>query len=120
MNNLSAIDYANRDLTEDSDGVLPRWSEEYPRLSSNYLSKADVENRPWGQKSRPVYVDYKVDNMMLQEAETYETGVWYFSSIAGTDHHEYCGLESPFKLHRALIGREFRPQMFINILNRLR
>jgi len=42
MNNLSAIDYANRDLTEDSDGVLPKWTEEYPRLASNYLSKAEI------------------------------------------------------------------------------
>lgn len=42
MNNVQAIDYANKDLMTDSDMILPRWNGEYPRLSSNYKSKADV------------------------------------------------------------------------------
>lgn len=36
MNNVTAIDYANKDLCHDSDYILPRWSTEYPRLASNY------------------------------------------------------------------------------------
>lgn len=31
MNNVTAIDYANYDSTIESDGVLSRWTTEYPR-----------------------------------------------------------------------------------------
>jgi hypothetical protein len=33
MNNLEAIDYANKDFTHDSDQILARWTQEFPRLS---------------------------------------------------------------------------------------
>ena len=57
MNNVTAIDYANYDQTLDNDGVLPRYSMEYPRLSSRYLSKAHASEAPWGMKSHPVRFD---------------------------------------------------------------
>ena len=38
MNDLMAIDYANREVT-DCDGILPRWSQEYPRLSAEFKTK---------------------------------------------------------------------------------
>ena len=32
MNNIEAIDYSNKSQQNDSDGVIPRWSQEFPRL----------------------------------------------------------------------------------------
>ena len=45
MNNLEGLDYANKDLTDDSDMILPRWTQEYPRLSSDYQDKFS-SNKP--------------------------------------------------------------------------
>ena len=39
MNNLMAIDFAIRDWIDDTDYLVPRMSQEFPRLSSNYTSK---------------------------------------------------------------------------------
>ena len=39
MNNLVAIDHANRDWIDDTDYLLPRMCAEFPRLSTGYLSK---------------------------------------------------------------------------------
>ena len=61
MNNLHAIDYTVKDFTHDSDLVLPRWSQEFPRLATNYQSKVD-KVKPWGSKSEPVYFDYTLDS----------------------------------------------------------
>lgn len=38
MNNIMAIDYCNKDITG-SDGVLSRWTQEYPKISSNFKVK---------------------------------------------------------------------------------
>lgn len=54
MNNLMAIDFANKEFS-DSDGILPSWSEEFPRISSNFKSKTD--QKPWGDYSDPIYFD---------------------------------------------------------------
>jgi hypothetical protein len=54
MNNLMAIDFANKEIA-DSDGILPSWSEEFPRISSNFKSKTD--EKPWGENSNPIYFD---------------------------------------------------------------
>jgi hypothetical protein len=39
MNNVMAIDYANKDWINDSDMILARWTEEYPKLTSTFNSK---------------------------------------------------------------------------------
>ena len=54
MNNLNSIDYATRDWIDDTDLVLPRMSEEFPRLSDQYTTK--TMSKPWGDKSEPVYI----------------------------------------------------------------
>lgn len=46
MNNLNSIDYAVRDWIDDTDLILPRASEEFPRLSDEYTTKTSA--RPWG------------------------------------------------------------------------
>lgn len=33
MNNLGAIDYLNRDWTQDHDSLIPKYSQEFPRMS---------------------------------------------------------------------------------------
>ena len=57
MNNLTALDYQNQHHVDDNDGILSRWSTEYPRLSMKYTSKARTQHAPWGQKSRPIRFD---------------------------------------------------------------
>lgn len=57
MNNIQAIDFINRDVM-DTDGILSKWSQEYPRLSSKFRSKLD--NKPWGEEI-PVYFDHWQD-----------------------------------------------------------
>lgn len=42
MNNVTAFDYSNYEQTMDNDGVLSRWTTEYPRTSTRYRSKKDV------------------------------------------------------------------------------
>jgi hypothetical protein len=58
MNNVTAIDYQNKDITE-SDGVLPRWCQEYPRMSSNFRDK--TKHKPWGSKD-PIYFEHWQDS----------------------------------------------------------
>jgi len=60
MNNITSIDYTVKDLTFDSDLVLPRWSQEYPKISSAYQSKLD--SKPWGNIEEPVYFDNSIDS----------------------------------------------------------
>lgn len=51
---------------------------------------------------------------------TFEKGVWYYSGIEMIDHHDLSGFENPWAAMETAFGRETRPQLFINILNRLR
>lgn len=48
MNNVEAIDFTRHTYTADTDGVLQRWSTEFPRISLNYQTKADIDSKPWG------------------------------------------------------------------------
>ena len=51
---------------------------------------------------------------------TFETGIWYYAGIALTDHQDYAGLENMIQVPQTILGTEFRPQLNINLLNRLR
>ena len=130
MNNITSIDYSNHTLTSDFDGCLPRWSGEFPRISSKFRSKADLEHKPWGSKSDPVYIDLWEDSKLLQlhscsnettlsNAGVFEKGIWYYSGMPMTDHHELAGIENPNRVMQTCLGTEFRPQVYINIFNRL-
>jgi hypothetical protein len=57
MNNIEAIDYSNYDWSLDQDGVMARWSQEFPRASTAYKTKADIMEAPWGTKSIPQVFD---------------------------------------------------------------
>lgn len=39
MNNLMSIDFANRDNVDDTDYLLPRFCQEFPRWSTEYKSR---------------------------------------------------------------------------------
>jgi hypothetical protein len=41
MNNVNAIDYANKDWIEDNDFCISRKSSEFPRLSNKYTNYFD-------------------------------------------------------------------------------
>lgn len=56
MNNIESLDYAQKDLTHDSDMILSRWTSEYPKFSSDYTDKLS-QNKPWGPKSEPIFFD---------------------------------------------------------------
>ena len=130
MNNAASFDYANYEHTNDNDGVLSRCTQEFPRTAMNYLSKADTEHAPWGLKSPPVKFDcWQETPLSLQHScahettlggKTFERGVWYYSGLGLTDHHDLAGLENRCSALETMLGRETRPQFCINILNRLR
>lgn len=108
MNNITAIDFQNSDQTLDQDGVISRWGQEYPRISTSYRSKADSENAPWGMKSTPVPFDIWQESSLtvLHSCEqettlggnTFEKGVWYYAGLPMTDHQDNCGIENNFRL----------------------
>ena len=56
MNNVMAIDYANKDITHDGDMILPRWSQEYPKLDASFKTKNSTK-KPWGYSAEPIYFD---------------------------------------------------------------
>ena len=60
MNNLNSIDYAVRDWIDDTDLILARGSEEFPRLSDQYTCK-QPSGKPWGDKSDPVFIEPFLD-----------------------------------------------------------
>ena len=116
MNNLMALDYVNKDLSVESDLILPRWTQEYPKYAENFQSK-DSEHKPWGLKSNPVFFDHSLDHHMLSD---FEKGVWYFSSLKLSDHHELCGFYNYFYVPQMLMGTDSRYEFWINKYNRLR
>ena len=130
MNNVVSIDYANYDQTRDNDGVLSRWTTEFPRLSHHYVSKAHANKAPWGTKSRPVRFDcWQETTLAVQHScerettlggQTFEPGIWYYSGIEMIDHHDLSGLVNQWRQVETMLGRETRPQFYINTLNRLR
>ena len=91
MNNITSIEYTVKDLTFDSDLVLPRWSQEYPKISTAYQSKLD--SKPWGNMEEPVYFDNTIDSRIRQD---FKTGVWYHTSITGGEHSDLAGFPNPF------------------------
>lgn len=50
MNNIMSHDWANRDVCDDTDYIIPRLGQEFPRFSSNYKSKHLIKDndKPWG------------------------------------------------------------------------
>ena len=130
MNNLTALDFTLADQSSDQDGVLGRWSQEFPRLSSAYQTKADLYSAPWGVKDQPFPFNmweestlacmHSCDKETTLGGSTFEQGVWYFSGLPLTDHQDICGIENNFRVQQTALGTEFRPQMYINALNRLR
>ena len=121
MNNLVAIDFAMREWTDDHDMVLPRQTEEFPRLAQNYLEKKRI-NKPWGDLSEPVYLNPFLDENLVQlsEGNNYEKGVWYYTGYPMTDHHDLAGLPSFLRDIQEVSGLEYRPTVWVNIYNRIR
>ena len=48
LNNVMSLDFAIRELQDDTDYVLPRWCEEFPRISNTYTDFKGKTERPWG------------------------------------------------------------------------
>lgn len=57
MNNLEAIDYQNKDWSTNHDSLIPRYSQEFPRFSESYKTKFDLDQKPWGPYSEPIFFD---------------------------------------------------------------
>ena len=121
MNNVGAIDHAIRDWIDDSDYLLARICTEFPKVSSGYRSKFDIENRPWGGKRDPIYMDPYLDSNQVNLCQsTYEKGVWYYWNYPLTDHHDVAGVSSSFKTLTTMLGLEYRPTFWLNLYNRIR
>lgn len=54
MNNLLSVDYAIRDWCDDTDFMVGRNCQEFPRVSNGYKMKN--EDKPWGDK-HPLYIN---------------------------------------------------------------
>jgi len=50
----------------------------------------------------------------------FEKGVWYYSGLPLTDHQDLSGCQNSGRVFQTIIGTEYRPQLYINLLNRLR
>ena len=108
MNNIEAIDWQVYNSTMDQDGVIERWSQEFPRISTEYRTKADSKKAPWGVKSTPQYFDSWQESTLTvvksYEKETtlgentFETGIWYYTGIPMSDHQDNCGIENNFRV----------------------
>jgi hypothetical protein len=61
-----SIDHANRDWIDDTDYLLPRMCAEFPRLSTQYLTKKRDQVKPWGQNGEPVYIEPFLDENQLK------------------------------------------------------
>ena len=130
MNNVRSIDYAVSDLTHDQDLVLSRYISEYPRMASNFRQKGDSLKAPWGPKSDPIHFnawqDMTLSNLHSCRKETtlggstFERGIWYYAGIPMKDHHEMAGLDTTYSPFHVILGTEYRPQIYINMLNRIR
>jgi hypothetical protein len=122
MNNFESIDYANKDWTDDHDSLIPKHSQEFPRLSSKFNNRLK-DPKPWGPKSEPIEYDQHNDATLelfeIQGAK-YQKGVWHYSSIPYVDHLDLCGLPPFLSKFRVLLGMEYRPQFWFNLFNRLK
>ena len=117
MNNFEAIDYANRDWTEDNDFCISRKASEYPRLS-NKMTNLLSYNKPWGNIQDPVLIDPFDDPALMNKY--LKKGVWYYGGIPGTDHLDYCGLPDYIAPLRKMIGIEFRYDFWRTTFMRIR
>eukprot|EP00347_Sterkiella_histriomuscorum_P013798 403363324 len=122
MNNVEAIDYINKDWTSNHDTMLPRYTQEFPRVQTSYQTKNDLEHKPWGTKSDPIFINYQDDAYLehYTQKDKYQKGVWYYGSYQHVDHLDFCGLPPFFDSIRTLLGIEYRPLFWINLFNRLR
>jgi len=50
----------------------------------------------------------------------FKKGVWYYSGRPLTDHHDLSGSENPNRILQTALGTEYRPQLYINLFNRIR
>ena len=80
LNNIMRPDFAIRDWIDDTDYVLPRICQEFPRISNSYTNFEAKTDRPWGNKSDPQYMNCFIDeNIMRLNSEQYQKGIWYYT-----------------------------------------
>lgn len=97
MNNIGAIDYANKDWMEDNDTCISRRSSEFPRLANDFVSHFS-KNKPWGNDETPIAFNPK-DNPVFQK-DHMKPGVWYYGGIPESDHLDLSGLPDYLTLPR--------------------
>jgi hypothetical protein len=52
----------------------------------------------------------------IENPESYEKGVWHVSHIPHVDHLDLCGLPPYLSKLRVIMGIEYRPQFWANLL----
>ena len=122
-NNLMAADFAMRDHLDDTDYLVSRWCQEFPRLAAEHPLRCKMETeKPWGDVHDPIYIEpYLDENQLSLDSEpNYKKGIWYYTGYPLCDHHDFAGVPSVFKDMQTLLGLQYRPTFFINIYNRLR
>ena len=95
MNNIMAIDYAQRDNCDDTDLLLSRYCMEYPRLAYNFKSKRDLP--PYG-KHQPIQVEHEIDENLKYFSPSYKPGRYYFGSTFFREHAQLVGIPIVWRL----------------------
>jgi hypothetical protein len=115
QNKLFSQDYSISDFTSDTDGILPRFSQEYPKYTNTPKTSINDGTQPWGDKM-PLKFDYKIDAKI---GPKFEKGRWYYANASGFDHIDFCGLPSHMSFLKTFFGQEFRQAFWANLYQRL-
>eukprot|EP00347_Sterkiella_histriomuscorum_P016179 403354185 len=117
MNNVEAIDYVNKDWTEDNDVCISRKSTEFPRLNFNY-SNLSHEDKPWGNQGDPQLIDFYDHPIFTKDC--LKPGIWYYGGIPKSDHLDLCGFPPKLSPIRTLLNTEYRMEIWRNIFIRVK
>jgi len=117
MNNISALDWCNKDWTFDNDFALSRVTQEFPRLAKSQLSHFDGPQL-WG-KQEPRFIELIHNHPEVTKAAL-KTGVWHVSHTPNTDHLDCCGAPPILSPFRVTFKREYRFLMWRTMFVRLK
>lgn len=100
---------------EDTDTLVTRYSQEFPRMSHKYTSISS-EVKPWGTKA-PEQFNWEDNPKMTR----FEKGRWFYTAIENSTHLDLCGwpIVTPFHQLRVLFGVENRFEFFQTLFERL-
>ena len=113
--NWDALQWDMNRWNGDNDTLVPRVTQEFPRISSDYTSQSDA-NKPWGEK-QPSQFNWE-DSPKLQK---FDKGKWFYTHVEQSTHLDLCGWPNLPILRqlRVLLGIENRHEFSKQLFDRL-